>query len=143
MRWLHRVLGEAMMGLMSGVLGTHEYIWGSRATGHVVATEPSRTRRRVWSCRTCAGTEAFSYQVMGSVPRGTCQHRSPLLVSGAHSALGYMATPEPFPSRWHALCRGARGDTGALFWRVACSVPWGTWWSQSLLAPGTDLESRG
>jgi hypothetical protein len=90
-----------------------------------------------------AGTEAFSYQVTGSVPRGTWQHRSPLLVSGAHGALGYVVTLEPFPGGWHALCRGASGDTGALFWRVAWSVPRGTWRSQSLLAPGTDLEPRG
>jgi hypothetical protein len=47
MRCLHRVPSEATMGLMSSVLGTHEYARGARTTGHVVAPEPSRTKRRV------------------------------------------------------------------------------------------------
>jgi hypothetical protein len=37
------VPGEAMMSLVSGVLGIHEL----RATGHVAALEPSCTRRLV------------------------------------------------------------------------------------------------
>jgi hypothetical protein len=43
---LHRVLGEAMMSLMPDILKTHGHVRGPRATGHMVATEPSRTRRR-------------------------------------------------------------------------------------------------
>jgi hypothetical protein len=49
MHCLHRVPDEAMMGLMSGVLRTHGYAQGPRATGHVAAPEASRTRRRIWS----------------------------------------------------------------------------------------------
>jgi hypothetical protein len=49
MHCLHYVPGEALMGLMSGVLGINEYAWGPRATGRVAAPEPSRIRRRVWS----------------------------------------------------------------------------------------------
>jgi hypothetical protein len=41
-----------MMSLMSSVLGMHGHARGLWATGHVVAPEPSRTRRRVWSHRT-------------------------------------------------------------------------------------------
>jgi hypothetical protein len=59
MCYLHRVPGEAMMGLMSGILGTHGYAWGLRATGHVVALEPSYTRRLVWSHMTHGGTGAL------------------------------------------------------------------------------------
>jgi hypothetical protein len=44
---LHHVLGEATIGLMSGVLGTHGYARGARTTGHVVAPEPSHTKRWV------------------------------------------------------------------------------------------------
>jgi hypothetical protein len=133
------------MGLMSGILGTHEYVWGLRATGHVVATEPSCTRRWVWSRRTRVGTEAFSYQVTGSVPRGMWQHQSPLMASGVHGALGYVVTPEPFPDGWHALCRGESGDTGALFWRVVCSVPRArggakaSWHRERIWSHGADL----
>jgi hypothetical protein len=60
-------------------------------------------------------------------------------VGGVHGASGHVATLEPFPSGWRALCHGARGDTGALLWRVSCSVPRGMWQSQSPLAPGMDL----
>jgi hypothetical protein len=59
MRCLRHVPGEAMMGLMSGVLGTHEYAPGSRATGHVAALEPSRTRWQVCSHWTRGGTGAL------------------------------------------------------------------------------------
>jgi hypothetical protein len=54
-----RVPGEAMMGLMSGVLRMHGYARGPRATKHVAAPEPSRTRRRAWSHKTRAGTGAL------------------------------------------------------------------------------------
>jgi hypothetical protein len=47
MRYLHRVASDAMMGLMSGILGMHGHVQELRSTGHVVASEPSRTRRRV------------------------------------------------------------------------------------------------
>jgi hypothetical protein len=117
------------MGLMLGILGKHGYAWGPRATGHVVAPEPSRTRRRVWSHRTHAGTDAFSCRVMGSVPHGMWQHWCPLLMTGVHGASGHVATPEPFPGGWHVVCHGARGDIRALFWRVECSMPRGTWQS--------------
>jgi hypothetical protein len=40
--------------------------------------------------------------------------------------LEHVATLETFPDEWRALCYGARGDTEALFLRVACSVPQGT-----------------
>jgi hypothetical protein len=94
MHCLHHVPDEAMMGLMLGVLGTHEYTQEPRATGHVTALEPSRTRRWVWSHRTCAGTGALPgggpgasvtwirqnlpAQGAGLEPRGTWQHQSPL-----------------------------------------------------------------
>jgi hypothetical protein len=48
-----------MMGLMSGVLGTHGHARGPRVTGHVAASEPSRTRRWVWSHRTHGGNRAL------------------------------------------------------------------------------------
>jgi hypothetical protein len=51
MRCLHRMPGETMMGLMSGVLRMHGHAQGLRATGHMVPSEPSRTRRWVWSHR--------------------------------------------------------------------------------------------
>jgi hypothetical protein len=93
---------------------------GPEATWHVATPEPSP-----------AGWRA----------RSMWKHRSPFLMGCAHGASGHMATPEPFPGGWRTLCHGARGDTGALFCRVVCSVPQGTWRSQSPLAPGTDLES--
>jgi hypothetical protein len=60
--------------------------------GHVVKPEPSYV-----------GVER-------SVPQGTWQHQSPFLTGGAHGASGHVATPEPFPDGWRALCHGARGD---------------------------------
>jgi hypothetical protein len=111
MCWLHRMPGEAMMGLMSGVLGTHGYTRWPRATGHVVAPEPSRTRRRIWSHRARVGTGALS----GGVPRSRGDTKAFLL-------------------RWQAQCLGACGDTGALSWWVACMMPQGIWrrWSPFL-----------
>jgi hypothetical protein len=47
------------MSLMLGVLGTHAYARGLRATGHVTAPKSSRVRRRVWSHRTRGDTEAL------------------------------------------------------------------------------------
>jgi hypothetical protein len=142
-----------MIGLMSGVLGTHGYARGTRATRYVVVPEPSRTRRRVWSHRTRGGTgalpgggpgasvtwrrQSLPAQGAGLEPRGMWRLRSLLLpgdglgasgyvatpVGGTHGALEHVTTPKPFPDGWHTLCHGARGDTGALFWQVACSVP--------------------
>jgi hypothetical protein len=60
MRCLHRVPDETMISLMLSVLGTHEHIRGSRATGHVVAPEPSSTKRLVWSHITHGDTDALS-----------------------------------------------------------------------------------
>jgi hypothetical protein len=174
MRCLHRVPGEAMMGLMSGVLGTHRGreplgTWWLRSpptpggrsgtARHVPVPEPCRAvvpkpqscgdaraflrRGRAWRHKAHGDSGAFSCQVTGSVPRGTWQHRSPLLASGTHSASGHVATPEPFPGRWRALCHGTRGDTGALSWQVARSVPQGTWRHRSPLLAGGVLCASG
>jgi hypothetical protein len=174
MRCLHRVPSEAMMSLKSGVLGTHGHARGLRATGHVAAPDPSRTRSRVWSHKTCDDTgallgggpdtsvtwrrQSLTAQGAGLKPRGTWRLRSPLLpgdglgasghvatpkpflTGGALGASGHVATPEPFPGGWCVLCYEARGNTGALFWQMACSMPRGTWRSQRSLAPETDLE---
>jgi hypothetical protein len=45
MRCMHGMPSEAMISLMSGILGKHRHAWGLRATGHVVYPEPSHTRR--------------------------------------------------------------------------------------------------
>jgi hypothetical protein len=132
---------------------------GSGATGHVAIPEPCRVvvlvpqsrgdaraflrRGWAWSCETRGDSRALSCRVTGSVPRGTWQHRSPFLAGGVLGASGHVTTPEPSLGEWHALCHGARGDTGALSWWVACSVPQGTWQSQSSLAPGAGLEPWG
>jgi hypothetical protein len=71
-------------------------------------------------------SRTLSYRVTGSVPRGTWQHRSPFLMSGTLGASGHVATPKPFSGGWRALCHGARGDTRALSYQVACYVPRGT-----------------
>jgi hypothetical protein len=79
------------------------------ATGHVEVPEPRRAVVLVpWSH---GDVGAFSYRVTGLVPRGTWQHQSPLLASGAHGALGHVATLEPFPGGWLDPCDGAHGDT--------------------------------
>jgi hypothetical protein len=96
-------------------------------------------RERAWSHEARGDFGALSYRVMASVPRGMWQYRSPLLAGDAHGALGHGATPEPFPCGWQALCHGACGNTGALFWRMACFVPRGTWQSQSPLALGMNM----
>jgi hypothetical protein len=98
---------------------------------------------RAWSREARGDSGALSCWVMGSIPRGTWQHQSTFLVCGALGASGHVATPEPFLGRWHAMCHGAHGDTGALSWQVACSVPQGTWRSYSSLAPGTGMELWG
>jgi hypothetical protein len=129
------------------------------AIGHMAIPEPNRAmvlvpwsrgdarafmrRGRAWSHEAHGDSKAISCRVTGSVPRGTWQHRSPFLVGGTHGASGHVVTLEPFPGGWHALCHGACGDTEALFWWVACSVPQGTWRSQSSLASRTDLEPWG
>jgi hypothetical protein len=82
-------------------------------------------------------------QGAGLEPRGVWRLRSLLLPGDGLDASGHMATLEPSLGEWHTWCLGARGDTGALYWWVACSVPRDTWQSQSLLAQGTDLEPWG
>jgi hypothetical protein len=159
MRYMHCVPGEAMMGLMSGVMGTHGYARGPRATGHVAAPEPSRTRRRVWSHWTRGGTRAQSVggpgasitwqrqslpaQGAGLEPRGMWRLRSLLLPGDGLGASGHVATPEPSPSGWRARCLGARSDTGALSWRETCSVQWGKWRHRSPLLAGGVLCASG
>jgi hypothetical protein len=130
------------MSLMLGVLGTHGLARGLRATGHVAAPEPSRTRRRVWSHMTRGDIGAIpgggpgasvtwrrqSLPAQGGLePRGMWLLRSPLLPGDGLGASGHVATPEPFPGGWRARRLTACGDTGALSWRVAHSMPWGTW----------------
>jgi hypothetical protein len=88
---------------------------------HMVTPEPS-----------CAGA--------GLEPRGTWRLRSlPLPGDG----LGARGTPEPSPSGWCAQCLGARGDTEALSWRVARSVPCDTWRHRSPLLTGGVLYASG
>jgi hypothetical protein len=133
--WSHRTRGDTEAP-SSGGLGA-SVTWRRKSLpAQGVGLEP----RGMWP-RGDSG--ALSCRVMGSVPRGTWQHQSPFLAGGAHGASGHVVTPEPFLGRWRALCHGARGDTEALFWRVACSMPRSTWRSQSSLAPGTDLEPWG
>jgi hypothetical protein len=147
------------MGLMSGVLGTHGYARGPRATGHVAALEPSRTRRRVWSHWTRGGTgaqpgggpgasitwqhQSLPAQGAGLEPRGMWRLRSLLLPGDGLGASGHVATPEPSPSGWRARCLGARSDTGALSWRETCSVQWGKWRHRSPLLAGGVLCASG
>jgi hypothetical protein len=135
---LHRVPGEAMMSLMSGVLGTHGHARGPRATGHVTAPKPSRTGRRVWSHMTRGGTKALSgggpgalvtwrcqslpAQGAGLEPRGTWQLRSPLLPGDR---------------------LGARGNTGSLSWQVARTVPQDTWRHWGPFLAGGSLSAMG
>jgi hypothetical protein len=59
MSYLLYVPSEAMMSLISGILGTHGHTRGPRATGHVVAPESSCTRRWVWSHRIRGDTGAL------------------------------------------------------------------------------------
>jgi hypothetical protein len=116
---------------------------GSGATGHVVIPEPYQAmvlvprsrgdtraflcRVRAWSRAARGDSGALSYWVMGLMPRGTWQHHSPFLAGGMYGASEHVATLEPFPGGWRSLCHGVCGDTGALFWWVACFVPQGTW----------------
>jgi hypothetical protein len=96
MRCLHRVSGEYMMSLMSGILGTHELARGSRATGHVVSSEPSRTRRWVWSHMTCGDTGVLSGGGPGASV--TWQRQSLPAHGGGLRAARHVATPEPSPA---------------------------------------------
>jgi hypothetical protein len=73
MRYLHRMPGEAMMSFMSGVLGMHGHAQGPRATGHVAAPEPSRTRRRVCSHRTRGNIRALRGGGPGASVTWRCQ----------------------------------------------------------------------
>jgi hypothetical protein len=59
-----------------------------------------------WSHVACGDSRALSCWVTGSE---------------------HVATPEPFPDGLRARCLRAHGNTRALSWRVAHSVPWGTW----------------
>jgi hypothetical protein len=143
MRCMHHVPGKAIMSLMSDALEMHGHAWGSRATRHVTAPEPSRTRRRVRRHRTCGDTGALSgngpgvsvtwrhqslpAQGVDLEPQDTWRLRSPLLVGDGLGASGHVATPEPFSGGWCARCLRARGDIEALSWRVVRFVPWGTW----------------
>jgi hypothetical protein len=96
---------------------------GPRPTRHIAAPEPSRTRKRVWSHRTCVYT--------GALP------------DGGPGASGHAVTPEPSRDGWHALCHETRGDTRTLPWRVARFVPWGTWRRRSPLLSGGALCVMG
>jgi hypothetical protein len=62
---------------------------------------------------------------MGSVPRGTWRHRSPLLAGGALCAMGHVAEPELSGTGSGSRAVGTRGGTGALFCRVRSLVPRG------------------
>jgi hypothetical protein len=92
-----------------------------RATGHVAAPEPSRTRRQVWSHRTRGDTGALpdggpsasvTWRRLSLLAQGVGLE-SPLLSGDGLGASVHVATPEPFPGGWRARCLGARGDIGA------------------------------
>jgi hypothetical protein len=75
MHCLHRVLGEAMMRLMSDILGTH---------GHAPEAEGHRAR---------GGSRVLLHQEAGLEPQDTWRYQSPI---GRWSwCLGHVATPEP------------------------------------------------
>jgi hypothetical protein len=94
--------GEAMVDLMSDILGTHGYTRGPRATGHMVAPEPSRTRRWVWSLRTRVSTRA----VLGRRPSAfLCRGRA-----WSHEACDDSGA---FSCQVTGSVLGARGDIGA------------------------------
>jgi hypothetical protein len=87
--------------------------------------------------RSCGDARAFLCRGAGLEPRGTWQLRSPLLPCDGLGAPGHVAISEPSPAGWRAQCLRAHGGTGALAWRVAHSMPWGTWrYRSSLLAGG-------
>jgi hypothetical protein len=125
----------------------------------VAALKPSHTRKRVWSYRTRGDTgvlpgggpsasvtwrcQSLPTQGVGVELRDTWRLWSPLLPGDGFGASGHMATPEPFPSGWRARCLGARDDTRALSWRVARSVPRGTWRHRSPLLVGGVLCASG
>jgi hypothetical protein len=98
---------------------------------------------RAWSHEARGDSVTLSCWVMSSIPQGAWQHQSTFLVGGALGTSGHVATPEPFPGGWRAMCHGAHGGTGALSWQVACSVPRDTWRSQNSLAPVMGMEPWG
>jgi hypothetical protein len=118
---------------------------GSRATGHVAVLEPCRAmvmvprsrgdaraflrRGRARSHEARGDSRAFSYRVTGSVPQGTWQHRSPLLVSGTLCDMGHVVTLEPSSGGWRALCLGAHGRARA------------SWHRERIWNRGVDLSS--
>jgi hypothetical protein len=75
MRCLHRVPSEAMMSLMSSILGMNGH--APKAEGH----------------RACGGSRALPYQEVGLEPQDMWHYRSPV---GQWSwCLGHVVTPEP------------------------------------------------
>jgi hypothetical protein len=87
------------MGLMLDVFRTHGHARGLRATGHVAAPEPSRTRMRVWSHRTRGDTGALSG---GGPGASVTWRRQSLPAQGAvwsHPWQGHMTMyPGPVPA---------------------------------------------
>jgi hypothetical protein len=85
---------------------------GSGAIGHVAISE---------SCRVVVLVPRSRGNARAFLRRGQAWSREVRSDSGALlpgdmlGGSGHVATPEPFPSRWHAWCLGARGDTRALF----------------------------
>jgi hypothetical protein len=70
MRCLLRVSGEAMMSLMSGVLGMHGHASEAESHGARDDARAPRTGRRVWSRETHGDTRALPYRVTGPAARG-------------------------------------------------------------------------
>jgi hypothetical protein len=123
MRCLQRVPSEAMISLMSGILGTHGHARGPRATGHMAAPEPPpapRGRSRA------IGHMAIPkpYQAVVLVPR-SCGDARAFLRSG------------------RAWRHEARGDFRALSCWVAGLVPQGTWKHRSPFLAGGVLCAMG
>jgi hypothetical protein len=105
MRCLHRVPDEAMMSLMSGVLGMHGHARGPRVTGHVavVGLEPQhtwwyRSPAERWSwCLGHVATPEPSYAGAGLEPRGTWRLQSPLLPGDGLGASRHMCNTPATP----------------------------------------------
>jgi hypothetical protein len=79
MRCLQRVPSEAMISLMSGILGTHGHARGPRATGHMAALEPPAPRGRSRAIGHMAIPKP--YQAVVLVPR-SCGDARAFLRSG-------------------------------------------------------------
>jgi hypothetical protein len=72
---------------------------GLRATGHVAAPEPSRTRRRVWSHRTRGDTGALSGGGPGASVTWRCQSLPAQGAVWSHPWQGHMTMyPGPVPA---------------------------------------------